>query len=306
MHTTATSSPHTAPGPRTAPSSRSVEWLRCPGERTALAVCIASNLALVVVAWAVLLAGTEWLEAHPFFARHEEWIRALAIAAGLAVPVLPLSRHITLHVARNRGIRVGEGQFPELHEELVRACRKLNVPRVPELYLGRGIEGPAATYSTSRDSIIVLNADLVPAHPKEGLDWLSFVVAGALGSLRLGHTRWWVALLTGYAGRIPGIAAPLLVKRTYSRDRCAAFAVPDGIRGLVVEAVGKDAVGSVSVAAFLEQSKDRPCVWDALGTLRQKSPPIAARARALYDAGFFDAARDAERLDSTSRCSTSR
>jgi hypothetical protein len=289
VHTIVTSSP------RTAPSGGSVEWLRCPGERAALAACVASNVILVMLAWAVILAGSDWLEAHPYIARHGDWIRALAVAGVIALPVLPLSRHLSLHVARIGGVRVGEAQFPELYGQLVRACRKLNLDRVPELYLSRRVEGPSAAYSTfSGGSVIVLNADLVPTNWKEGLDWLSFAMGGALGSLCLGHTRWWVALLTGYAGNIPGLAAPLLVKRAYSRDRCAAFVVPDGIRGLVVEAVGKDAVGNVSVAQFVEQSKDCRSVWDSLATFRQKSPPIAARARALYDAGFFDRARDLE------------
>jgi hypothetical protein len=279
-----------------APPSGDFEWLRCPGEKAALALCIVSNIALVLIAWAAILAGSDWLAAHPFVGRREEWIRTLAIASIIALPVLPLSRQLMLHAARNDGVRVGEAQFPELHEQLLRACRKLNIEPVPELYLSRRVPGPSAAYSARGAPVIVLNADLVPSDWKEGLDWLSFAMAGALGSLRLGHTRWWVALLTGYAGRAPGLSAALFVKRTYSRDRCAAFVVPDGIRGLLVEAVGKDAVGNVSAAQFVEQSKDCRSVWDSLVALRQKTPPISARARALYDAGLFDEAKDLERL----------
>jgi hypothetical protein len=279
-----------------APSRASVEWLRCPGEHAALAVCIASNVFLVLLAWTIILAGSDWLDAHPFVATHHSWVRALALSGAIAFPALPLTRHLALHAPRSNGVRVGKAQFPELQDQLLLACRKLGVRRVPELYLGRGVEGPSAAYSTWWRSVIVLNADLVPTHWKEGLDWLSFAMAGALGAVRLGHTRWWVALLTGYAGSVTGLSSALLIKRTFSRDRCAAFVFPEGVRGLVVEAVGKDAVANVSISRFVEQSKDCRGTWDFLAALWRKSPPIAVRAAALYDAGFFDMTRDRKRL----------
>jgi hypothetical protein len=298
MSTTGTTWPRHQTGDRT---SVDVEWLRYPGERAALAVCIAANLAFVLLAWAILLAGSDWLAAHPFVEKHGDWIRAVGIAGVIALPLLPLSRHLAIHAARSSGVRVNEAQFPELHEEFVRACRKLGVDQVPELYIGRRVEDFAAAYSAiGGRSVVVLDADLVPASWKEGFDWLAFEVAGALGALRLGHTRWWIALLTGYAGRVPGLAAGMRIRRTYSRDRCAAFVVPDGIRGLIVEAVGKDAVASVSVPAFVAQAKDCVGVWDSLGALRLQTPPIPVRASALYRAGLFDMRRDMERWPSPS------
>ncbi len=297
MSTSTTWPRRSADDRRDGQASVDVEWLRCPGERTALALCIASNAFVVLLAWGIILAGSDWLDAHPFVEKHSDWIRALAIAGAVALPVLPLSRHLVLHLARNSGVRVSEAQFPELREELIRACRKLGIDRIPELYLSRRVEGSAEAYSiVGGGSVVVLNADLVPTKWKDGFDWLAFEMAGALGALRLGHTRWWVALLTGYAGRIPGLGAPMRIKRAYSRDRCAAFVVPDGIRGLVVEAVGKDAVANVSVDEFVAQAKDCRGVWDSLGAFRLRTPPIPVRARALYDAGLFDMKRDMERL----------
>jgi hypothetical protein len=295
---TRTTWPRRQTGDRT---SVNVEWLRYPGERAALAVCIASNLIIVLIAWAILLAGSDWLAAHPFLEKHGDWIRALGIAAAIALPVLPLSRHLAIHTARSGGVRVNEAQFPELHQELLRASRNLGLDQVPELYIGRRVEHFAAAYSvTGGRSIIVLDADLVPTNWKEGFDWLAFEVAGAVGALRLGHTRWWIALLTGYAGGVPGLAAGMRIRRTFSRDRCAAVVVPDGIRGLIVEAVGKDAVANVSVAAFVAQAKDCVGVWDSLSALRLGTPPIPVRASALYQAGFFDMKRDMERRPSPS------
>jgi hypothetical protein len=270
-----------------------IEWLRCPGEGAELGACIAANVFIIAIAFNIVVVGSDWLDGHPFVAKHIDSIRALALAGIVALPVLPLSRHVSIHVARDGGVRVGESQFPELYAQLLRACRKLDVSPIPELYISRHIATPSAVYSVEwRNSVVVLNADLFDKSWREGIDWLSFVLAGAIGALRLGHTRWWVELLTGYAGRIPGLRRPLLLKRTYSRDRCAAYVVPEGIRGLLVEAVGKDAVRSVAISDFVKQSKDTLGVWDALGALLQKTPPLTDRARALYDAGLFDERRD--------------
>jgi hypothetical protein len=272
--------------------TRGVGWLRAPGENTELVVCIVANALIVALAFAVVIAGSDWLETHPFVARHIESIRAFALAGIVALPAMPFSRRIALQVARGDGVRVGDAQFTELHEQFLCACRKLMVEPVPELYLARGIKGPSVAYSTREKSVIVVNADLIDANWRDGIDWLSFAMAGAVGSLCLGHTRWWVELLTGYAARVPVLRTPLLVKRTYSRDRCAAYVIPHGIRGLLVEAVGKDAVRSVSIGRFVAQSRDPRGVWDSLSSLRQKCPTIGARARALYEAGLFDETRD--------------
>jgi hypothetical protein len=266
--------------------------LRAPGEHAELLACITANVILVALAFLVVIAGSDWLDTHPFVAKHIDTIRGIVLAGIVALPAMPLTRHVALHAARDGGVRVDGGQFPELHEQLLRTCRMLEVDPVPELYIHGDIEGPAIARSAWRSSIVVLNANLFDTQWKEGLDWLTFVMAGAVGSLRLGHTRWWAELLTGYAAHVPFLRRPLFLKRTFSRDRCAAYVVPDGVRGLLVEAVGKDAVRSVKIARFVEQSRDPEDVWDSLASLRQKLPPLGARARALYRAGFFDEARD--------------
>ena len=283
-----------------APERIGTEWLRCPGERRALVMCMASNFVVVAIAFAIIMAGTDWLEAHPIIAKRFDWIRAIAIAALVAFPATGLGRHADIHAARNCGVRVGKDQFPELHDQLLRACRMLGIERIPELYVARQlIDGPAIAYSAWHyPSIVVINADLFHKRCKrweDGLDWITFEMARALGSLRLGHTRWWVVLLTGYSRRIPGLRTRLLMKEAFSQDRCAAFVVPDGIRGLVVEAVGKNVTPNVDLAEFVKQADHVDGFWNYLAAFRRKSPLLTARAEALYEAGLFDRARDLER-----------
>jgi hypothetical protein len=292
MGAATTSRPASLLGSRDAEEPR----LRCPGERAALAFCIGANFVFIAFSVAVILVGTDWLQAHPFVAKHVDVIRTALLGALVAIPATLVGQQVSIRAARGRGVRVGMEQFPELHEELVRACRKLGLAHVPVVYVTEGCEWPAVAHSaTSRRSVILINASLVDTHWRENLDWLTFVIAGALGSLRLGHTRWWIELLTVYTRFVPWVRRPLRVKYVQSRDRCAAFLVPDGIRGLLVEAVGREALGSVAMAPFLRQTEEVGDVWDRIDTMREGRPPITQRARALYEAGFFDRARDFER-----------
>lgn len=270
--------------------------LRCPGERRALAFCIGVNFIVLAGCVAVVLVGTDWLATHPFVAKHVDFVRAALITALVAGPATVVGRQAAVRAARGRGVRVGKDQFPELHEQLVLACRKLGIDPLPGVYLIKDCEWPAVAHSaTSRRSVVLIDAALVDPHWRQNLDWLTFVMAGALGSLRLGHTRWWIELLTIYARLVPRLRTPLLVKWVQSRDRCAAFVVPDGVRGLVVEAVGREALAAVDIVPFLRQTEEAGDLWERIDTMREQRPSITARARALYDAGFFDRARDFER-----------
>ncbi len=277
-----------------APEHSGEEWLRCPGERAALVLCVISNFVVLGAAIAIVLAGTAWLGTHPVLARHVDWIRAIVIAAILALPTTALVRQISFAATRGGAVRLSERQFPELYAQFLAASRKLGLEKVPELYMSRDVEGRVAiAHAIWRGrAVVVVNAEFVDEDWIEGLDWLTFAVAGALGAIRLGHTRWWVELLTVYARRIPGLRTPLLVKWTRSRDRCAAFVVPRGIRGLIVEAVGNHALPAVDVPAFVDQTERAQSFWERIATLYRKAPLLLTRARALYDEGFFDRARD--------------
>lgn len=257
-----------------------------------------SNFLIVGIAIAIVLAGTAWLGTHPEIAGHLNVIRGIVIAALLALPTTVLARPIGFAATLGDGVRVSEHQFPELYAQFLGACRKLGIDRVPELYLSCEVEGRVAIAHTSWGgrSVVAINAEFLDENWIPGLDWIMFAVAGALGSIRLGHTRWWVELLIVYSQRIPGLRTPILVKWTRSRDRCAAFVVSHGIRGLIVEAVGNHALPAVDVPAFIEQTESARTFWDGVAESYRKGPLLLTRARALYDDGFFDRARDRERF----------
>jgi len=285
-------------GSMTAPSAPQddVSRLRCRGEGAALALCIATSLVIVLACLVIVLFGKAWLGTHPVLGKHIGWIRAVAIAAIIALPATLVGRRTKLHAARNQGVRVGETQFPELHRHLLDACRKLGITVVPDVYVSHEVDGLARAYSVlGGRPVVVVNASLVPARWMEGLEWIAFAMVRELGALRLGHRRWWIELATVYSRHIPGVRTPLLIKSCYSCDRCAAYVYPEGIRGLVAQGVGKNVIRSVAIPAFIDETKHAFGFWDFIASVLRNAPLLTARAGALYDAGLFDRARDLER-----------
>lgn len=262
--------------------------LRAPGERWALAFCIVTNFIVLTAAGAIVFLGTEWLETHPFVAAHINVIRTVLIGALIAVPAAVIGRRVGLSAARSSGVRVNESQFPELYTRLLEACEVLGLERVPEVYVSNACVWPATAHTTADgQSTVVMHAHLFDDRWRTSLDALTFVMAGALGSIRLGHTGWLIEALTVYTQFLPWVRTPLYVKWIQSRDRCAAYVVPNGIQGLLFEAVGKDVAREVNVDAFIEETARAGGFWEKVEAADEKRPPIVARARDLYDAGFF-------------------
>lgn len=277
-----------------------IEELRHPGERPALLACVFTNITIVVMAAMVIFAGTEWLETRPLVHKYVTTFRALAIAAIVAFPATAVWRHVHLYEAKANGIRVSQRQFPELHAALLHACQKLGVTHVPELYIGRihathgGDEIMAVHSIYGAPHCIVIDSDwLVDKVRTTGLDFKAFVIARGVAMIRLGHTRWWVEMLTLYVKHIPGLRRPLLMSATYSRDRCAAYAVPEGVRGLLIEATGKDMIWTLDLEEVLAQPLPTGA-WPWLVALHRERPHLLERIHALYEAGLFDLRRDLE------------
>jgi hypothetical protein len=276
--------------------SADVDRLRDPSERLALILCVLVNLCAVALAIAVVFAESDWLHQHPRIESRIGAFRAIAVAAILAFPATIFGRHARDAMMHGGAVRVTPTQLPELYAALVHACDKLGLDDVPELYLGRlkDDEKPATVirlHGHGRTAIL-LDADLLlDKQWKRGLDWISFVVAGQVGAIRLGHYHWWVEMLTAYTKRIPGLRTPLFMAWTYSRDRCAAWAVPDGLRGILMPAVGKDLIWDLDVLEWVSQPVPSG-FWGWYGAMTNKTPHLLKRTRALYDAGLFDRERD--------------
>lgn len=273
--------------------------LRSPYELPAVVVCMAVNLTLVVFALVLVTAGWEWLESKPLVGERKAELWTVVGFALFALPYAFVGRHAHLVNARGNGVRVSASQMPELHEILERECEALGLTEIPELFVSHELDAMASAYSVvGRRSCVVIHAELLFTGAwRSHLDVIAFAIGHGLGALRLGHTRWWLEALTAYAIRIPGLRTPVLEAFTFSRDRCAAFVAPGGVRGLLIQAAGKELIDDVDLRAFLEQARSFGGLWARIsGLARRTTPHVCARVRTLYDAGFFDLERDLSRF----------
>ena len=84
-------------------------------------------------------------------------------------------------------IKVTGDSFPEVHQLLLRACRTLDLPIQPELYIGGGGEINAFTAGVERP-IIVLTSGAVDLLTE---DELFFVIAHEIGHIKSGHVLYY-------------------------------------------------------------------------------------------------------------------
>lgn len=264
--------------------------LRHPLERPIFVASAAASVGLAAAAVVVVLLGTEWLKNHPLLERHIGMVRLAAVAAVLAVPLAPVLRRTRRMLYLSNSVRLSDEQLPHVHAVLEAHCARLGVAPVPDLYLCRMLDAPARAFSGLDRDYIVLGTVLfeIPGGPTP--DVVGFTLGRALGSLRLGHTRWWDEALLLLLTRTPLLRTPIRAVRTLSCDRYGAALAPDGIRGVLLEAAGPDALPGIDVAVYRRQATGSfPGIVGALAPFVRDVPLVSIRIQALHDAGLWRA-----------------
>jgi len=84
-------------------------------------------------------------------------------------------------------LKVTADAFPQLHQMLADVCNTLDVPRLPELYIGGGSELNAFTAGVA-NPIVVVNAGAIDQLDD---DELRFVLAHEVGHIKSGHVLYY-------------------------------------------------------------------------------------------------------------------
>ena len=273
--------------------------IRHPWERVVFWLSVLANVSVIACAATLIYFVPEWLSTHARVSALVDRIRLAAIPVLLLLPLIGVLRHGHWAAFRENSVRLERDQVPSIFSILERHCQTLGVDP-PELYAStlKRVELSTALQFTRGRQIIVLGPGLFAGLKRihDRADVLAFVLASELGRLALGHANWWMDLVLGYLKRIPLLRAPLLTVQTASRDRFAATLSPEGIRALVLAAVGGDLLDHVDTAKFIRQAlrADTPPFWAWVGKLGLDGPPIAQRVRSLHRAGFLRGQRDAD------------
>lgn len=192
------------------------------------------------------------------------------IGIGIALVILAFilfSNAIMLGSIRGNGVRVSEQQFPDVHERVVELARKMELKKVPDVFVihSEGAFNAFATRFFGRNMVVIYSEVFELAREK-GDKELDFIIAHELTHVQRRHV--WKSILTLPAAFIPFLSQAYSRACEYTCDRSAAYYIQDGPaakRALTILSIGKSLYKEVNDFAYLEQihSESNVAVWFA-------------------------------------------
>lgn len=211
-------------------------------------------------------------------------ISIVGIFYGLFGLLFALMAHaLFLANVKGNGVRVSQGQFPELHQSCKKAAEALGLVDVPEAYLiqaGGALNAFATKLLARRFVIVYSNLADECQDPRQ----LEFVIGHEMGHFAAGHLTWnaflWPFML------VPWLGPAYLRAREYTADRCGFAVVADveaSMRGLVVLAAGGKHAAQADLKAFMDQRRETGGFWSAVFELVSSHPYLCKRVAALQE-----------------------
>ncbi|MBF0593403.1 MAG: M48 family metallopeptidase [Candidatus Omnitrophica bacterium] len=187
------------------------------------------------------------------------WIALIVTVVGLVIGLLValfiwLASGLLIARLRTEAVKIDEKQMPELYATYLEVCRKLQLVRIPELFViqSSGFLNAFATQHAGRD-FVVLYSDIVEAYDQKSNE-IRFLIGHEIGHVGSKH-------VLKHALLFPGLMLPLLGPG-YSRaceascDRFGAFAcdkTDGGINALMVLVGGKQLGRQMDPVSFAAQ-----------------------------------------------------
>lgn len=261
--------------------------LRDPLERPIFIASVLANFALMAMALALIFYQPAWTKTHPILGKEIAFLRVLAITALAGIPLLVLNRNRRESSVRGDSVRVSDQQFPEVYAVLRSHCRRLNMTKIPELFITGGSIAPfSRTFSSWREDYIVLHQNIFDIDDEKTMDVVSFIIGHELGAIGLKQTAVWNEMLLTYISSIKWLRNPLERVRTFSRDRYGAALTPTGFRGLLISAIGRRLMDRVNIEAYIEEMRTYGAFWSGVNIFFEAKPQVFVRMRRLRKAGY--------------------
>ncbi|WP_198510331.1 M48 family metallopeptidase [Bacillus solitudinis] len=208
------------------------------------------------------------------------------------VALISLISHIfsMAHIQIN-GVLLRDNQFPGLYNKVEELSRKMELRRVPEVYVieSGGMLNAFATKVLGYfgKNMIVLYSDFVDiAYDSDEFD-IDYVIAHELSHLKRNHIV--KNLFVIPAMWIPFIGTSYLRMAEYTCDRMAAYYTDhpqNAINGLLVLAAGRRLFKEVNLEAYLNQYNEKKGLLITVAELLSTHPPIPKRIHAIEEFMF--------------------
>ncbi|TQR17791.1 M48 family metallopeptidase [Psychrobacillus soli] len=199
------------------------------------------------------------------------------------VGILLYANAIMLGSIRGNGIRINEKQFPDVYERVISLSTKMNLKKVPDVFVihSEGAFNAFATRFLGRN-MVVIYSEVFELARERGEAELDFIIAHELAHVKRRHV--WKNILIMPAQFIPFLSQAYSRSCEYTCDREAAYYIQNGVaakRALTILGVGKKLYTEVNEDAYLEQihTESNVAVW--LSEVLSSHPLLPKRIQAV-------------------------
>ncbi|WP_260858043.1 M48 family metallopeptidase [Bacillus sp. FJAT-22090] len=216
------------------------------------------------------------------------YILAIVSLFGIAIllvlfALLLYANVIMLGSIRGNGIRISEKQFPDVYERVVSLAEKMNLKKVPDVFVihSEGAFNAFATRFLGRN-MVVIYSEVFELAREQGEAELDFIIAHELSHVKRRHV--WKNILIMPAQFIPFLSQAYSRSCEYTCDREAAYYIQNGVaakKALTILGVGKKLYTEVNEDAYLEQihTESNVAVW--LSEILSSHPLLPKRIQSV-------------------------
>jgi len=180
---------------------------------------------------------------------------------------------------RTNGVKLSANQFPEVYRKAEELCEKMEIAKVPDIYViqSGGILNAFATRFFGRN-MVVIYSELFELISTNHEDELNFVLAHELAHIKRKHLLKQVFILP--AMWLPGIAELYLRACEYTCDRYAAYYTDNSEaakNSLTMLAIGKHLFLHVNKEEYINQINSEKSFFASLSELLSTHPSLPKR-----------------------------
>jgi Zn-dependent protease with chaperone function len=201
------------------------------------------------------------------------------------------SHAISMSHIQINGVRLKENQFPELYNKVVQLSKKMEIKKVPEVYIieSGGLLNAFATkvFALFGKNMVILYSDFVDVSLESGGNEIEYIIAHELAHLKRNHVVKTVLLFP--AMWVPFVGVSYSRMAEFTCDRMAAYYTNkpvDAINGLLVLAAGRRLYNKVNLEEYLNQYNEKKGIFVTLTELLSTHPPIPKRIHEIENLMF--------------------
>jgi Zn-dependent protease with chaperone function len=190
---------------------------------------------------------------------------------------------ITIGQIRTNAVKLSPGQFPTVYQKVEELCQKMELKKVPDVYVMQsgGVLNAFATRFFKKDMVIVYS-DIFDLIEEGSDDELYFVLAHELAHIKRNHLGKMAFILPSMW--IPGVAETYLRACEYTCDRYAAYYSGNlgaSKNSLMMLAVGKKLVHRTDKDEYMRQINHEKGFFVWLSEFLSTHPPLPKRIHAI-------------------------